>query len=179
MDAATEADGNPLAQLEQSWGKLRDSWSIEDWRKAAELLEKSMVIVGRQADTALRLGMAVAEANSSITKPRRRGRPKKPTGGMMRVKPKQSLQDRYKNFGKRETKFDKLAQMCLVATVLREGGKDNVALKAIVGRITPARQRGVVETEVRRKWAPQLSKARKELTDKDREVIAKWLEKNR
>lgn len=174
MGLADGADGNPLAELEQSWGKTRDSWSIEDWRKAAELLEKSLLIVGKQADTALRLGMAMAEA----TKPRRPGRHKKPIGGMMKVKPKQTLSSRYKNFGKREAKFDKLAQMSLVAAVSREGGKDNEALAAIVGRMAPKRRQGIVATEVRTKWAPKLSKAKKALTDEDWRVIAEWLKKN-
>lgn len=175
MGLADGADGNPLAELEQSWGKPRDCWSIEDWRKAAELLEKSLLIVGKQADTALRLGMAMAEA----TKPRRPGRPKKPIGGMMKVRPKQPRSDRYKNLGKRETKFDKLAQMCLVAAVLREGGKNNEALAAIVGRMDPVQRKGIVAGQVRNKWAPQLSKARKALTDEDLRVIAEWLEQNK
>lgn len=179
MVSATGAFSDSLAQLEQSWGKPRDSWSGQDWRKAAELLEKSLAIVGMHADTALRLAMDMAGPPSSVANFCRRGRRKKSVGGLVKIKIKQPLLERNKNF-KKKTKFGKLEQMCLVAAVSRDGGRtDKERLEALVGRLNPEWRKGRVAQEVRNKWASRLSRAKKGLSDKERELISKWLEKNK
>lgn len=180
---ASTVFSDAIAQLEAQWGSLRSTWTVDDWKRVAETLERALLVAGRLLDKSRETTSKNIEAIELLRDPPkkklgRKPKPKVAIGGMSRIQIAQPLSRRHENF-KKTTKFDKLTQMCLVAAVSREKGEtDKEKLEALIGRMNPAWRKTRVATAVKDRWASRLSKAKKNLSDKDRKEISKWLKMN-
>jgi hypothetical protein len=166
---AANAYSNSISQLEDSWGKDRSSWSLDDWMRAALALEKVLSITGSLATSATDIASHAVDLINSTKAPykRRRGRPKKKiNGGLDAYKAKQPITQRHNNF-KTTKKFPDDFRFLLIAKVeatklaAERTGKpitDKAALLEIVKKNYPNNRKA--EKDVRQRLAPMLSKSR-------------------
>lgn len=165
---------NSLAQLETSWGKARSSWSLDDWRRAAETLERALAVAGGLLSVATEIaGKAVAIRGSAppLAKQsfqKRRGRPCS--------NDRQRIKESSKRSSKKKPKYSQEQLFVLVCAVealkikaSKDGKKltDKIALQMCLKK-KPGELDYMFLRRVESKLAPLLSRTRTQLHKRDK-----------
>ena len=166
---------NAIKQLEDSRGKPRETWDIDDWKSAAESLERTVSALGK-------LFVNAVEVAQSLSKPethKKTGRPRKSPGlWMVKAKPK-PLSSRHLNFGN-NTKWTPEKQWFLLAITeamkIKHGLTTDIEALKEVAKIIPKNKslRTSRKESIGESMKSALSRARKKHSSQtDKEIIEK------
>lgn len=167
-----------IKQLEESRGKPREEWDIEDWKSAAESLERTVSVLGKL----LVSSVDVIQSLNKPQAPKKRGRPtrlsKKGAGLWMVAAKLQPLNSRHLNF-KKIPKWTLENQLFLVAltdamkiTRSKTTDKDALIEVAKVKLKNKSKRLMTINTDAA-SMKPALSRARKKLSSQaDKEAVA-------